>query len=161
MHGFRIGVPLVNRCTRIWCVRPVRGSARTTANFPRGAVRLTNRFSTLNSVTAGAPSGSIACFNQIGDSQRIPWRASGASTVVVSHSGQPFTMARYSFLIRRRCIARPKRRAAAALFAIRTRPLVSRSSRLTIETRPPFTNSKASNSRSPAQRVGAPLGLLG
>ena len=49
----------------------------------------------------------------------------------------------------------------AAFFAINTSPLVSRSSRLTIETWPPFAISNASSCFSSPQSVRALVGLVG
>ncbi len=78
-----------------------------------------------------------------------------------SQSGQPQTIARYSLRNECRCIKSPKSRAALAVFATSTRPLVSRSSLLTIETCPPLAISNASSSRNCFHNVGVPFGLVG
>ena len=67
----------------------------------------------------------------------------------------------YSFRTWCRCIKSPKSRAAAAVFATSTSPLVSRSSLFTIETCPPLAISNASSSRNCFHRVGAPFGFVG
>src|SRR5437868_553227 len=103
----------------------------------------------------------MSCLSQIGDCMCVPCRKSGASTEVVSHSGHPQTIARYSFAIRCACMSKPNRLAAAAFLATRTRPLVSRSSRLTIDTWPPFAISKARSCFNSPQSVRALLGLVG
>ena len=84
-----------------------------------------------------------------------------ASTVVSSHSGRPWTTAKYSFPISRRSNCREKCRAAAACFATSTRPLVSRSSRVKIDKRAPFAISYISSSSSPPSKVASTFPFAG
>jgi putative ABC transport system ATP-binding protein len=63
--------------------------------------------------------------------------------------------------MRPRSMSMQKWRAAAFVFAMRTRPLVSRSRRLMIETWPPLASSKASRWRSRCHIVASSEGLLG
>ena len=109
----------------------------------------------------GAPFGWIICFSQIADSWLLPCRSNGASTKWRSQSGQPQAIARYSFFTRCCCISNPNRRAATGVFATRTKPLVSRSRRFTIETCPPLAISNASSSRNSFQRLRTPFGFVG
>jgi len=60
--------------------------------------------------------GESSVFNQISDLSCLPCRSNGATTSLFSQSGQPETIARYSFLSRRCCMSIPNFRAAARCF---------------------------------------------
>jgi hypothetical protein len=119
-------------------VRPVRGVARTKAKRPSGRRNLR---STTTPVTADDPRGSMQRCNQTGDARTSPCRMIGASIVRLSHSGQPRTTAQYAFPISPRCMANPSRRAPGRVKANRTKPLVSRSRRVMMDTWPRLANS--------------------
>jgi hypothetical protein len=147
-----MGCPKWARWMRIWCLRPVSGRRRSKEKVeslwlsveeatspqpsppaerekllpPPDKSERENRFSTRNSVCAGAPSGRTQSLMATGLDSSLP---SGASMTPCSAATWPWTMARYSLVTARVSQILPSSPAAPGFFASKTMPLVSRSRR--------------------------------
>jgi hypothetical protein len=105
--------PAWARWTRSWCMRPVSGKQRTSANLPSPRSKRARRGSACGRVCRR---GCTICRTQIGDGPISPAREDGLGAFPFIGKRPAGTMARYSFSTSRRSKIMPSSRAAARVF---------------------------------------------